>query len=74
MYKAINCTTISDTLEEEQSNGWLYAVIVDIVDNRNSLIEGLYATNYLDRLLPTEPSKLPLTEFLPCHCIIGKNR
>ena len=71
-------TTISlDTPEEGEGNDWLYTVMADIVNTHNNFIEGLYTMTRsqclsVNHLLPSEPSKIPLTEFTQSHCIMGK--
>ena len=77
MHVPFNATISPDTPEEEEGNDWLYAVMADIVNTHNSFIEGLYTmtrsqSSPMDHLLPSEPSKIPLTEFILSHCIVGR--
>ena len=66
-----------DAPDEEKGNDWLYIVMADIVNTHNNFIQGLYTmTNSqclsVYHLLPSDPSKIPLTEFTLSHCIVGK--
>eukprot|EP00731_Ephydatia_muelleri_P026790 Em0018g890a len=65
---------LSDTPEEEEGNDWLYIVMADIINTHNNFIQGLYTMTGSQCLsvLPSDPPKIPLTEFTLSHCIVGR--
>eukprot|EP00731_Ephydatia_muelleri_P021730 Em0014g321a len=63
--------------EEKEGNDWLYIVIADIVNTHNNFIQGVYTMAKSQclsvyHLLPSDPPKIPLTEFTLSHCIVGR--
>ena len=63
--------------EEEEGNDWLYTVMADIVNTHNIFIEGLYTmvrskSLPVGHLLPSGPSKIPLSEFTQNSCIMRR--